>query len=354
MFFGWTHRFAAELGIRRIVFSPSGALALSVLYAMYRDAPPKSDVVSFPGIPNCPKYPWLQMSPMYRSYVDGDPDAEFHRNGFVDNMGSWGLVVNTFAELEGVYLDHLKKELGHDRVWAVGPLKPIVDDDDQTGPTNRGGSFSVPVNSIVSWLDRCDDRKVVYVSFGSVAVLYNDQMEALALGLEKSGVHFVWAVKEPTKELLDGGCGRVPPGFEDRVVGRGLVIRGWAPQVLILGHRAIGAFLTHCGWNSILESTVAGVSMLAWPMQADQFINATLVVDHLKVATRVCEGVQVVPNSDDLARAFIESVSDDRAERQRAARLHEAAVRATKDGFSSAKDVESLIDHLVAPETTSK
>lgn len=290
---------------------------------------------------------------MYRGYVDGDPDGEFHRNGFVDNMGSWGLVVNTFAELEGVYLDHLKKELGHDRVWAVGPLKPLVDDE-QSGPAKRGGSSSVPVDSILSWLDKCADRKVVYVCFGTVSVLRNDQMEALAFGLEKSGVHFVWAVKEPTKAHLDGGFGRVPPGFEDRVAGRGLVIKGWAPQVLILGHRAIGAFLTHCGWNSILESTVAGVSMLAWPLLSDQFINATLVVDHLKVATRVCEGVQVVPNSDDLARAFIESVSDDRAERHRAARLREAAVQATKDGSSSSKDVESLIDHLVAPETTSK
>ncbi|GMN61698.1 hypothetical protein TIFTF001_030785 [Ficus carica] len=353
IFFGWTHSLAAELGIRRIVFSPSGALSLSVLYATFRDKPQRKDVVSFPDIPNCPKYYWSHLSSLYRRYVDGDPDGEFHRAGYVDNIASWGLVINTFAGLEEVYLDHLKKVLGHDRVWAVGPLKPIVDDD-QTGPTNRGGSFSVPVESIVSWLDKCDDHKVVYVSFGSVAVLRNDQMEALALGLEKSGVHFIWAVKEPAEAQLDDGYGRVPLGFEDRVVGRGLVIRGWVPQVLILGHRAVGAVLTHCGWNSVLESVVAGVSMLAWPMLADNPVNATLVVDHLKVATRVCEGVQDVPDPAVLARLLVESVSDDRPERQRATRLREEALQATTDGGSSVKDVESLIGHLIALGTTSK
>ncbi|EXB89098.1 UDP-glycosyltransferase [Morus notabilis] len=250
---------------------------------------------------------------MYRSYVGGDPDGKFLRDGFLDNLTSWGLVVNSFGDLEGVYLEHLRKEMGHTRVWAVGPVKPI----EQSGPTTRGGPSSVSADSITSWLDKCDDNKVVYVCFGSLAVLRNDQMEALALGLERSGGSFVWSIKEPTH--VEGGYGRVPHGFEDRVAGRGLVIKGWAPQVLILNHRAVGAFLTHCGWNLVLESVTSGVPILAWPMGADQFINATLL-EQLK--------------------------DDDRAERQRAKQL--AALRATVDGGSSVKDVESLIAHLVA------
>ncbi|EXC32123.1 UDP-glycosyltransferase [Morus notabilis] len=355
MFLGWTHRLAKDLGIRRIVFSPSGALALSVMNSMWREVPTRRDpndqneVVSFGDVPNCPEYPWWQLSALYRRYVGGDPDGEFLRDGFVDNLASWGLVVNTFDDLEGVYLKHLKKELGHSRVWAVGPVQPI----EQSDPTTRGGSSSVSVDSIISWLDKCDDHKVVYVCFGSQAVLRNDQMEALALGLERSGVRFVWSIKEPTEAHVEGGYGRVPHGFEDRVAGRGLVIKGWAPQVLILSHRAVGAFLTHCGWNSVFESVTMGVPMLTWPLRADQFLNATLLVVQLKVAIRVWEGVQTVPDSVDLARVLVESVrDDDQALRQRATRLSEAALEATADGGSSVKDVESLIAHLTALDTT--
>ncbi|PON46417.1 UDP-glucuronosyl/UDP-glucosyltransferase, partial [Parasponia andersonii] len=143
IFLGWTYRLAAELGIRRVVFSPSGALALSVMHSLWRDLPRRqdpNDVVPFPEIPNSPKYAWWQLSPLYRSYVEGDPDSEFVRDGFVANRASWGLAVNSFGEMEGAYLEHLRRDSGHDRVWAVGPVPPLADD--LSGPTKRGGSSS--------------------------------------------------------------------------------------------------------------------------------------------------------------------------------------------------------------------
>ncbi|KAL6281485.1 hypothetical protein ACE6H2_018366 [Prunus campanulata] len=356
MFLGWAHRLATQLGIQRLVFSPSGALALSVIDSLWHRLPKRDDpndqnqIFSFPQIPNSPKYPWWQLSTVYRSYVEGDPDSEFIKDGFDANRASWGLVVNSFTELERVYLEHLKNELGHDRVWAVGPLLP-PDNDDLSGPAQRGGSSSVSVDRIKSWLDACvEDHKVVYVCFGTQAVLTNRQMEALASGLEKSGVRFVWSVKSPTKGHAEGHYGAVPPGFDDRVAGRGLVIRGWAPQVFILRHPAVGSFLTHCGWNSALEAVVAGVPMLAWPMGADQFSNATLLVDRLKVGVRVCEGAGSVPDSDELARVVAESVSEKRVERERAVELREAALEAIKEGGSSVKELDSLVDRLAALE----
>ncbi|PON64035.1 UDP-glucuronosyl/UDP-glucosyltransferase [Parasponia andersonii] len=325
------------------------SLALSVMHSLWRDLPRRqdpNDVVPFPEIPNSPKYPWWQLSPLYRSYVEGDPDSEFVRDGFVANRASWGLAVNSFGEMEGAYLEHLRRDSGHDRVWAVGPVPPLADD--LSGPTKRGGSSSISVEHISSWLDKCGDHKVVYVCFGSQAVLHNAQMEELAKGLEKSGVHFVWSVKAPTGVDVEGDYGRVPLGFEDRVAGRGLVIRGWAPQVLILNHRAVGAFLTHCGWNSVLEAVAAGVPMLAWPLGADQFANATLLVDQLKVATTVCGGKSAVPDSAKLARVLAESVGENQVVRQRVAQLCHAALEATKEGGGSTKDLESLIGLLAA------
>ncbi|KAI3807390.1 hypothetical protein L1987_23317 [Smallanthus sonchifolius] len=343
-FLGWTHHLAGELGIRRYTFSPSGALALSVIFSLWRYQPKrvnlenKNEVVKFSKIPNSPEYCWWQLSPIYRSYVEGDPESEFIKEGFLADIASWGIVINSFTELERVYVDHLKAELGHDRVFTVGPLLPLGNK-----LFNRGGPSS---NDVLSWLDTCDDHTVVYVCFGSQLVLTNSQMEVVALGLEKSRVKFVWSVKEPTVGHVASVYGRVPAGFEERVAGRGLVVRGWAPQVAILSHDSVGAFLTHCGWNSIMEAVTAEVLMLTWPMSADQFSNATLLHE-LKVGIRVCEGAETVPDSDELAELFGKSVSEEtRLERERAKAFAKAAKEAVGDKGSSVDELDRLVANL--------
>lgn len=297
-----------------------------------------NEILQFPKIPNCPKYPFNQISSLYRSYVHGDPAWEFIRDSFRDNAASWGLVVNSFTAMEGVYLEHLKREMGHDRVWAVGPILPLSDG-------NRGGPTSVSVDHVMSWLDAREDDHVVYVCFGSQTVLTKEQTLALASGLEKSGVHFIWAVKEPVEG--ESPRGNILDGFDDRVAGRGLVIRGWAPQVAVLRHRAVGAFLTHCGWNSVIEAVVAGVLMLTWPMRADQYTDASLVVDELKVGVRACEGPDTVPDPDELARVFADSVTGKQTERIKAVELRKAALDAIQERGSSVKDLDGFIQHVV-------
>lgn len=59
--------------------------------------------------------------------------------------------------------------------------------------------------------------------------------------------------------------------------GRGMCYSGWAPQMQILKHPAIGGFLSHCGWNSVLESTCAGVPFLTWPFNSEQHLDARSV-----------------------------------------------------------------------------
>lgn len=298
----------------------------------------------FQSIPKSPKYPWWQISPMYRSYKRPgpgqltDPILERLKDGFQANLESWGLVVNTFDDVEGEYLNYLKKLLGHDRVWGVGPL--IL---------KRVGSGNPSLDAdVAGFLDTCDTDSVIYVAFGSQAVLSNNQMAGLADGLEKSGVRFIWSVKVPTEGHVESGYGIVPEGFETRVAGRGLVVRGWAPQAAILMHPAVGAFLTHCGWNSVTESIIAGVPMLAWPMGADQFADATLVVDDLKVGVRVCEGASAVPDSDELSRILKDSITDESwlGYRERAKELKEKAFKAVTDGGSSTGDVKDLVKRM--------
>ncbi|CAH8258093.1 unnamed protein product [Arabidopsis lyrata] len=339
-FLGWTN----NLGIPRFDFSPSAAITCCILNTLWIEMPTKinedddNEILQFPKIPNCPKYPFNQISSLYRSYVHGDPAWEFIRDSFRDNAASWGLVVNSFTAMEGVYLEHLKREMGHDCVWAVGPILPLSDG-------NRGGPTSVSVDHVMSWLDAREDDHVVYVCFGSQTVLTKEQTLALASGLEKSGVHFIWAVKEPVEG--ESPRGNILDGFDDRVAGRGLVIRGWAPQVAVLRHRAVGAFLTHCGWNSVIEAVVAGVLMLTWPMRADQYTDASLVVDELKVGVRACEGPDTVPDPDELARVFADSVTGKQTERIKAVELRKAALDAIQERGSSVKDLDGFIQHVV-------
>ncbi|KFK41826.1 hypothetical protein AALP_AA2G176500 [Arabis alpina] len=334
-FLGWTQ----NLGIPRVVFSPSAAITCCIINTNWTNMPEKTEILEFPNLPNCPKYPWYQISSIYRSYIHGDSVWEFVRDSFRENVTSWGLVVNSFSAMESVYLEHLKKEMGHERVWAVGPILPVTN-----GGGNRGGRSSVSVDHVMSWLDAREDNHVVYVCFGSQAVLTKDQTLALASGLEKSRVHFVWALKDPVEEDL-----RIFfDGFEDSVSGRGLVIRGWAPQVDVLRHRAVGAFLTHCGWNSVIEAVVAGVLMLTWPMRADQYTDAALVVDELKVGVRACEGPDTVPDSDELARVFADSVSGKQTERIEVVKLRKAAFDAIQERGSSVKDLDGFIEHVVS------
>ncbi|GAV56496.1 UDPGT domain-containing protein [Cephalotus follicularis] len=335
-FLGWTHQLATELGLPRVVFSPSAAFAFAVQHQTWIDSP-KNDgpsTVSFPNIPGSPRYPWHQISHIYRSLKEGDPDREFYKSTLLANLVSWGVVFNSFSELEGVYIDHVKKEAGHDRIWAVGPLLPP--DDDLMRPANRGGSSSVPCHEVMTWLDARREHSVVYVCFGSRAELTREQTDGLAAGLEKSGVHFIWCVR-----------GVMPAGYEERVAGRGFVINGWAPQVEILRHRAVGVFLTHCGWNSTLEGIAAGVVMLTWPTSADQFSNAQLLVEELGVGVRVGDGTEVIPESGELARILAESLDENRAERVRANKLRDAALTAVKGG-SSDKDLDDFVLRLNA------
>lgn len=332
----------------RIIFSPSGAFAFSVSTYLWREQPQNDHPedlnfsLSFPKVPNSPTYPWWQISNLYR--MPKDADWEFFRNCNLANSESWGIIFNSFAELERVYLDHMKRKFQDDRVWAVGPVLPS--DDDFKGAANRGGSSSVPCHDVLTWLDSRKDQSVVYVCFGSRTALTCKQMDELAAALEKSGVHFIWCVRQPVdKGQTAGDYGVLPDGFEDCVADRGFIIKGWAPQVAILRHHAVGAFLTHCGWNSVLEGIAAGVVMLTWPMGADQFTNAQLLVDQLHVGIRFGEGTLNVPESAELARILAQSVAETLPERLKAQKLQEEALGATKGG-SSSTDLDGLVRRL--------
>ncbi|CAN0846382.1 UDP-glycosyltransferase 73B4 [Linum grandiflorum] len=124
--------------------------------------------------------------------------------------------------------------------------------------------------------------------------------------------------------------------------GKGLVVRGWAPQVRILDHEAVGGFMTHCGWNSIMEGVTAGVPMVTWPIQAEQFLNEKLVTDVLKVGV----GVGAQEEIEKAVREVMMVGEDAKDTRMKAAQLKEFARRANDKGGSSHSNLHSLLEEL--------
>ncbi|KAL2902828.1 Hydroquinone glucosyltransferase [Bienertia sinuspersici] len=136
----------------------------------------------------------------------------------------------------------------------------------------------------IKWLDEQPNNSVLFVSFGSGGNLSLVQFIELALGLELSGQRFLWVVKTPHDKSNASFFGI---RFLDRTKGLGLVVPSWAPQIQILSHDSTCGFLTHCGWNSILESMFHGVPLIAWPLYAEQRVNSVIVEKDKKVAMRV-------------------------------------------------------------------
>lgn len=128
------------------------------------------------------------------------------------------------------------------------------------------------------WLDSQAPNSVVYAAFGSEVKLKREQLQRIALGLEASGLPFIWAFRPPTDAGGDG-TDVLPDGFEERLAGRGVVCRGWVPQVRFLSHGSVGGFLTHAGWNSVTEGLAQGVKLVLLPLVFEQGLNARNLVD---------------------------------------------------------------------------
>ncbi|KAK4423654.1 UDP-glycosyltransferase 89A2 [Sesamum alatum] len=356
-FLGWTHHLADQLGIPRIAFYSHGALAFAVFEHLWAnsEAIKPGIEMKFQDLPGAPSFTWGQLPSLFRGYMESvcrndrtSVDLDLIKASMIANGLSWASVFNSFEDLEDVFLEYLRKKMGHPRVYSVGPINLV------------GGSEKLRVgdekcesnDGVFDWLDQCEDGSVLYVCFGSQKFLKKAQMEALAIGLERSGVRFIWVVKHLTAQQVEDGYGSVPNGFEGRVMDRGFIIDGWAPQTSILSHRAVSGFLSHCGWNSVLEATAAGVMILGWPMEADQFLNARLLVEYKGAAVLVCEGGDTVPDATELARKIAESMHGDAVEGVRANELRNKALEAIKVGGSSTRDLDELVQELTQLKVT--
>ncbi|XP_031096484.1 anthocyanidin 3-O-glucosyltransferase 2-like [Ipomoea triloba] len=192
-----------------------------------------------------------------------------------------GILVNTFLELEQHALESLSKDVSVPPVYPVGPIVNVKGNKIQESSEKE----------ILKWLDDQPDSSVVFLCFGSCGSFPESQVKEIAYALEQSGHRFLWSLRRPPSDgsifLTDyNNLLILPEGFLERTKSIGKVI-GWAPQTAVLAHPAVGGFVSHCGWNSTLESIWFGVPIATWPIYTEQQANAFQLVEEIGIGVEV-------------------------------------------------------------------
>lgn len=262
-----------------------------------------------------------------------------------------GIIINTFEALEVRAVEGLKQGTclpgtPIPPVYCIGPLI-----------ANRGDSgknHGEVRHECLSWLDTQPSRSVVYLGFGSRGMFSKEQLWEIAVGLEKSGVRFLWAVRSPPSKEKGAAFSQLPEpdldsilpeGFLGRTKDRGHLVKSWVPQIAVLGHEAVGGFVSHCGWNSTLEAVDAGVPMVAWPLYAEQRFNKILLVDEIGIALPMNESEDRFVSSNEIEKRLKQIVASEEGDavKKRMLELKIESRNALNEGGSSTVALASLL-----------
>lgn len=307
-------------------------------------------VLDFPG-----GLPPLKATEMPEPTLCRDDPAFSYMHDFCVHLAKGdGILINTFEELEPIGLRALTG--GSCVIGAPTPpvhcIGPLVG-----GPESRAADRTGIQDDLV-WLKGQPSSSVVFLCFGSRGTFPAAQVEEIAAGLERSGHRFFWVLKRPTSDeisrqvkntSLSSGFDLerfLPDGFLERTRDRGRVVKSWAPQVEVLSMGSVGGFVTHCGWNSVLEALVAGVPMIAWPLYAEQHLNRNVLVENMKMAIAVKGGSDGVVSGEEVERAVRELMEGAGGKdlRERSLRMKAKAAEALQDGGSSLSNLAKLVD----------
>ncbi|GAB4861623.1 hypothetical protein Ancab_036873 [Ancistrocladus abbreviatus] len=340
---------AKEVGIKPYLYFPSTPICLLFLLNLpkldetttceYRDLP---EPVKLPG---CPP---LHGKDFLAPVQDRKDNAyKFLLENTKRFTKAHGIMLNVCKEMDlGAVAGLQAEDSGYPPVFPIGPIIHAAPGCEEDG------------SGCLKWLDKQPNRSVLFVAFGSGGTVSHDQLNEIAFGLEMSGHRFLWVAKSPNNKTTSGAyfstqskedpLGFLPEGFLERTKDRGLVVASWAPQIKVLQHPATCGFVTHCGWGSILEATLYGVPMIAWPLYAEQPINAVMVTEGWKVALRPNKNEDGLIEREEIStvvKQLMESEEGDRI-RERMKKLSDAAKEAWTDNGSSTKAL-ALLAHAL-------
>ncbi|CAK9149138.1 unnamed protein product [Ilex paraguariensis] len=348
LFLPWAAKVAREFDIAAALLWSQPATVLDIYHYYFHDY---IDI----NVENCKDPSWsieLPGLPLLKihdlpSFILPSNSGEFNalqsiqeQLEILDEETSPTVLVNSFDALEPEALKAIDKY----NLIGIGPLIPSAFlDGKEPSDTSFGGDLFQKSNSYAEWISSKPKSSVVYVSFGSILSLPRKQMEEIARGLLESCRPFLWVIKvkengEEEKEEDKLSC-------MEELEQQGMIVP-WCSQLEVLSHPSLGCFVTHCGWNSTVESLVSGVPMVAFPQWTDQGTNAKMIEDVWKRGVRVKPNEEGTVEGGELKRC-IEMVmgGGDRAEelRRNAEKWKDLARDAMKDGGSSAKNLKAFV-----------
>ena len=241
-------------------------------------------------------------------------------------LSNW-LLCNSFYELHSSACNLISD------ILPIGPLLA------SNHPAHSAGNFWAEDSTCLRWLDKQPAGSVIYVAFGSLAILSQHQFNELALGIELVGRPFLWVARS---DFTNGSAVEYPDGFMQRVSEYGKIVE-WADQEKVLAHPSVACFLSHCGWNSTMEGVSMGVPFLCWPQFADQFCNRNFICDIWKV------GLGLDPDGNGIIsrheiKIKIEKLLSDDGIKANALKLKEMARESVSEDGSSSKNFKAFIE----------
>lgn len=259
-----------------------------------------------------------------------------------------GILVNSFVELESHdAVRSLRSDGKTPPIYMVGPIV------DLKGPPHPSMDQAQHEN-IMKWLDKQPDSSVLFICFGSSGQDFGaSQLREIAFAVERSGYRFLWILRSRQKLTKSSTTEDItlPEGFLERTKGRGMICK-WAPQVKVLAHKAVGGFVSHCGWNSILESLWCGVPIATWPFYAEQQLNAFEMVRELGLAVELRLDHRMDGGGDVMAEEIeiaVRRLMDGESElRKKVKERSKMARNALAEGGSSFNALGQLIKDVIA------
>ncbi|KAI3983295.1 hypothetical protein MKX01_013362 [Papaver californicum] len=349
----WATESAAKFSIPRFVFHGTNIFWQCVEHSLDCNKPFEgitSDTETF-VVPGLPDKIEMTLSQVLLKLKAETKFADMVQQIKDSEIKSYGVLVNGFYELEPGYADYYRNIMGR-RAWQIGPVS--VRNKNTIDKAQRGKQSAIDEDYVLNWLDSKEPNSVLYICFGSTSKINNAQLLEIAMALEDQNFSFVWVIRTTHNSEEKS---YLPECFDEKMKGKGLIIREWAPQVLILEHPSIGGFMTHCGWNSTLESVSAGVPMITWPLFAEQLHNEILVTQVLKTGIPVgtqkwnlwFETEVVSAKKDEIEKAINQLMGDGKEAkemRSKARELGELARKAVEEGGSSNTEFTSLLEEL--------
>ncbi|KAL2939179.1 Limonoid UDP-glucosyltransferase [Bienertia sinuspersici] len=346
-FIPWVSDVAEDLGLPSAMLWPQNcACFLSYFYFHHNliKFPTEDDLYIDVEVPTLPLLKWDEIP----TFLHPTTPYAFLKRAILKQYNNLSkpfcVLLDTFYELEKSTVDHTVELLAPCPIRPVGPLFK----QSEPGWANVRADPLRPNQDCLKWLDGKPDGSVVYISFGTIVFPKQEQIDEIAAGLERAGVSFLWVMKPPLKE---SGLSNhtLPEGFFDRVADNGKVVH-FSPQEQVLAHPAVACFMTHCGWNSTMESLSSGVPVIAFPSWGDQVTDAKFLCDVFGTGLLLTRGEhekRVIPR-DEVEKCLRDATSGPKAAemKKNALKWKASADKAISKGGSSDENIRIFVDEV--------